>query len=159
MGKLQDGIVALRNLVQERMVAVDTEKTAVQSELDQIATVEADGVAELQAKYDAGFEDALKQAGQAGGSDKLYSDEELNAEIALRTGPLNDQINSLTNEVASLTGSNAALQSQVDGIQAQIDGAVVAAVSAVKADMLAKYEAQQVAETDSETGFINYLKS
>lgn len=106
------------------------------------AQVSADALAKQ--KYDEGFAAGVASVPTPQPSDKLYSQEEMDAAIQSAVVPLNEKI--------------AELQTQVDGMQAQIDAKVSEAMSAFKAELLAKYEAQQVVESDSETGFRDLLK-
>lgn len=98
----------------------------------QVIELQASAAAKEQAKYDEGYAAGLL-AGSAGG--KIYSQEEADALIAAAVNPLKDEI--------------AALKLEVDALKA--------AHLQFKADLKAAYEAQQVAETEGETGFKNLL--
>lgn len=99
------------------------------------------------AQFDLGFEEGLKQAGQAGGSDKLYSDAELNAELQ----PLKDKI-------AALEVREQELLAKVAEVESSVPGKIAEALVAFKAELLAKYEEKQVVESQAETGFAELLK-
>lgn len=75
---------------------------------------------------------------------KSYSQEELDAAVAAAVGPLSEQI--------------ASLQAQIDVVPSVIEMKVSEAVLAFKADLKAKYELQQVAETEGEVGFKAFLE-
>lgn len=96
----------------------------------------ADDLAKL--KFDEGF--AAGVASVPVGSDKIFSQEEVDAMLK----PLQDEL--------------ALVKEQVLALQGEIDTKVAEAVAGFKAELLAKYEAQQVVESDSETGFRDLLK-
>lgn len=89
-------------------------------------------------KYEQGFAAGVASV-SIPVSDKIFSQAEVDAMVL----PLQESILSL--------------QSQIDQMQAQIDAKVSQAVAAFKAELLAKYEAQQVVESASETGFKDLL--
>lgn len=124
---------------------VDTVKLELQDKIASVDLIPGEVETEKKASYDKGFEDGLAQAGQAGGPDKIFSNEEMEAELA----PLRAEIADLKAAAEVATTEKAELQAKVDEIPALKDQAV----AEFKADLLAKYEAQQVAETDGETGF------
>lgn len=88
------------------------------------------------AKYDEGFAAGVASVGPG---DKIYSQAEVDAIVL----PLNEKI--------------AALEVLIADINASIPVKVAEAVSTFKAELLAKYEAAQVVESDVETGFKNLL--
>lgn len=88
------------------------------------------------AKYDEGFAAGVASVGPG---DKIYSQAELDAIVL----PLNEKI--------------AALELTVNELSASIPVKIAEAVAAFKAELLAKYEAAQVVESDVETGFKNLL--
>lgn len=108
----------------------------------QTQLADAQAAAESIAKeaYDKGFADGVASVPV---SDKIYSQAELDAAVASATEPLHGQI--------------AELQVKVSELEASIDQKVGEAVAALKADLLAKYEEQQVAESEGETGFKSLL--
>ncbi len=95
-------------------------------------------------RYVKGWDEAMAQAGSGGSTDKIYSEAEMNAIIAEENAKV----------VASLQPQIDALQGQVNQIPAEKE----AAVNEFKARVLSEYEAQQVVESTSETGFANLLK-
>lgn len=88
------------------------------------------------AKYDEGFAAGVASVQP---SDKIYSQAEVDAIVL----PLNEKI--------------AALELAITDINATIPAKIAEAVAAFKAELLAKYEEQQVVETQAETGFKNLL--
>ena len=133
-----DTILSLKQAQQADLETIESKKAPVQAkiaELDQLAAdVEAEKIAfaeaEGQKKYDeghaagveVGFEQGLAQAGQAGGSDKIYSDAEYNEGVALAKAPLEAQI-------AELQASVASLNEQVSGHASQVETAKSEAVA------------------------------
>lgn len=107
----------------------------------QLADAQAAADSIAKEAYDKGFADGVASVPT---SDKLYSQEELDAAIAAAVGPLNEKV--------------AELQAQVDSFPAQIDQKVQEAVAALKADLLAKYEAAQADEGDLENSVRELLK-
>ena len=110
-----------------------------------LADSEAAVMAAKQASYDEGF--ANGKAEGAGpvepvepGS-KIFDQAEVDAMIASAIAPLEAKI-------VELEAS----------IEAKAEEAASVKVAALKAELLAKYEAQQVAETAEETGFADLLK-
>ncbi len=106
---------------------------------------------EVKAANEAGFEEGLAQANQAGGSDKLYSDAEMNQIIADTKAPFEAKIAELEVEIAGLKAG-------IDAVPAQIEFAKAEAIAAFKADLAVKYAEQQVVESSTETGFAELLK-
>ena len=99
---------------------------------------EAQLAIEKKASYDAGFADGV--ASVVVDPEKKFSQADLDKAVSDAVLPLQDQV--------------AALQAQVDGLPSL----VAEEVAKVKASLLASYEAQQVVENDSETGFKDLLK-
>jgi hypothetical protein len=97
----------------------------------QVVELQANALIREQAKYDEGYAAGLAASGNGG----IYSQEQLDAAVAAAVNPLKDEI--------------AALKLEVDALKA--------AALQYKADLKAAYEAQQVAETEGETGFKNLL--
>lgn len=125
-------LVKLMSLVaaaKEALSAVEIEAMAAQVAMPE------ELAAEKQASYDEGF-----AAGAASvGSDKIYSQAEVDAMLA----PLQ----------AELDGVKAELEALKLDIDAKIEAAKADAVAALKAELKAKYDEQQVAEAQGETGF------
>lgn len=96
------------------------------------------------AKYDEGFAAGVASVVPPVG-DKIYSQAELDLAVESAVLPLQEQITML--------------QGQVDGIPALVDAKVIEAVALCKAELLAKYEAQQAAETSTEASFKDLLNS
>lgn len=104
----------------------------------QLADAQAALDAEKKASYDKGFADGVASVNPS--SDKIYSQAELDAKLAEALLPLQLKIEELEKKVTEL------------------EIAQDAKVNAFKAELLAKYEAQQVAESEGETGFKDLLK-
>lgn len=122
-------LVALLNSLVASIAALQAQLADAQKAADDLAKV----------KYDEGFAAGVASVVV---SDKIYSQAELDAKIAEAVAPLNAKIVELDVKVAELSA------------------AVVAEAGklvAYKAELLAKYEAQQVAESEGETGFKNLL--
>ncbi len=130
--------MAVKETIAQLKQGVLDEMSKLQAELALVEGLEVAYDAELLVEYNKGFDAGVLQSGQAGGADKIFSLDELNAELA----PLQAQIVSLEAGVASL-------QAIVNSVPQQI----VEAVAAYKAELKAAYEAQQVAESQGETGF------
>ena len=128
IGVNMDLVVLLNSLV-ANIAALQAQLVDAQASADALA----------KAKYDEGFAAGVASVG---GGEKIYSQAELDAKIAEAVAPLNVKIAELDAKVAELS---AALVAEA--------GKLVA----FKADLLAKYEAQQVAESEGETGFKNLL--
>ena len=107
------------------------------------AALEAALPAELKAARDAGFAEGVAQTGV----DKIYNQAELDAKIEEATAALKLQLDESALKI-----------SELEAKVGEIDAKVAEAVAAMKADLLAQYEAQQVAESSSETGFAALLK-
>lgn len=111
----------------------------------QLADAEAALAEAKKLSYDEGFAAGIASVGT--GNDKIYSQAELDAQVAAAREGLQLQITDL--------------QSQLDALKAEVDSKVATAVSeavaALKAQLKAAYEAQQVAESEGETGFKGLL--
>jgi len=116
---------------------------ALKAGLDELKPIVED---EKKVEFDKGFDEGVKQNVAPG--DKIYSQEEMNAELA----PRDAKIAELTAQVEADAAMIAALEAK---LALATDGA--AAVAAFKAELLAKYEEQQVAETSGEVGFKELL--
>lgn len=95
-------------------------------------------------QYNKGWDEAMAQAGSGGSSDKIYSEAEMNQIIADTKAPLEAQVQQI--------------QAALDSVPASIEEAKVQAKAEVKAELKAAYDAQQVAESQGETGFGDLLK-
>ncbi len=131
--------------------------TAIQKLIDSLATALTQ-IAELQAQaqdaqvlldievkkaFDAGF-----AAGVASVADKVYTQAELDAAVVAAVTPVQAELEVVKAELEAL---------KVD-VDVKITEAVASAVSALKAQLKAAYDAQQVAETEGETGFAKLLE-
>lgn len=86
----------------------------------------------------------MAQAGQANSGDKLYSELEMNQIISDEKAPLEQALNDM--------------QNMLNDVPNQIEAAKNEAVLELKAALKAQYESQQVAESQSETGFKSLLE-
>jgi hypothetical protein len=114
-----------------------------------------------QEQYTKGWDEAMAQAASNPGNgdpSKIYTEAELNAEIALVKEPLEAEIAVLRNKNVALKESVNALQGQIDEINVNVDAKISEKIAEFKADLLKKYEEQQVAESQGETGFLEALK-
>lgn len=109
-----------------------------------------------------GWDEAMAQvASNPGGGDplKIYTEAELNAEIALVKEPLEAEVSVLRNKNDALKESVNNLQSQIDGMSANIDAQVVEKVAEVKAKVNELYSNAQASESDTEAAFKAALES
>ena len=92
---------------------------------------------EIKAAYERGFAEGVASVVVG---DKVFSQEEVDGFLA----PLNAKIEELTLMVSTM--------------QADMDAKITEAMASFKAELLAKYEESQVAESLVETGFKEFLK-
>lgn len=111
----------------------------------QSALADAQAAAESIAKeaYDKGFADGVASVPPVP-TDKIYSQEDLDAAVKAAAEPLQARV--------------AELEAQVADMPAAIDAKVAEAMAAFKADLLAKYEAQQADESAGESAIREMLK-
>lgn len=107
--------------------------------------VALDEVAKL--KYDEGFAAGVASVIIPPVSDKIFSQAEADALVAAAVAPLEARVVELEAKVTELSAD----------IGSQVAAGVAAAMVDFKASLLAKYEEQQVAESESETGFKSLL--
>lgn len=144
--------------VDELELAVDAQMGELQAQIDAIPQMLIDAEKK-------GYDQALADAGTINSEDKLFSNEEFEAELALRLKPVEEKVAALEVAVAEMEAAKAldaekmaSLSASLEAVPAMVDAAKVEAVSAFKAELLAQYEAQQVAEAQGETGFGALLK-
>ena len=126
-----EGLVALLNGLKETIDSLQAKLVDAQASLDEA----------VKKAYDEGFAAGVASVPV---NDKVYSQAEVDAKIAEAVQALNEKV--------------LMLEDQVKMLQEGQDKAVAEALAAFKADLKAKYEEQQVAETASETGFAEFLK-
>lgn len=129
IGVSMDLVALLNNLV-ANIAALQAQLVDAQASADALA----------KAKYDEGFAAGVASVG---GGEKIYSQAELDAKIVEAIAPLNVKI------------------AELDAKVLELEAAVLAEAGklvAFKADLLAKYEEAQVAESAVETGFKDLLK-
>lgn len=115
--------------------------TSLQQLLETLATLQQQAIdAKLlvDQAYQKGFTDGV--ASVVIPVDKIYSEEELQAKIAEAVAPLQKKIEEL------------------EAVVAGVDQKIADGVALFKAELLAKYEELQVAETAAEVGFAELLK-
>lgn len=110
----------------------------------QLADVPAALEAAKKLSYDEGFAAGVASVPVVLPSDKIYSQDELDAKIQEALQPVQAELDSV--------------KAQMVDMQVQIDQKIADAIAAFKADLLAKYQDQQVVEAQSETGFADLLK-
>lgn len=133
-----DLVQILQGLIASLQGASD-QIVALQAQLAD-AQVSADALAK--SKFDEGF--AAGVASVLPNVDKIYSQAELDQKVSEAVLPLQEQIVSM--------------QAQLDAVPSVIDMKVGEALAAFKAELKAKYELQQVAETEGEVGFKSFLE-
>jgi hypothetical protein len=108
--------------------------------------VDAEAAAASIAKenYDKGFIDGVASVPAAPEDTTPFSQMDLDAAVAAAIEPMAMEIAMLKEKVAML--------------EVEIQEAAAKAVAAFKMELMSKYEAQQVAETEGETGFKEMLK-
>lgn len=112
-------------------------KELLASLLTQLAEFQASFEVEIANAHAAGFAEGVASVSVG---EKIYSQEEMDAALL----PLNAKIDELNVAMSSLS--------------LEVDAKILSEVSKVKADLLAAYEASQVAESVVETGFKELLK-
>jgi len=146
---VQDIVQELKVKLEGELAKVGEVKLDLEAKIASLDSILVEVEAEKKIAFDKGFEDGLSQSGMAGTADKIFSDAEMNAELA----PLKEQIATLEGEKSALTDKVMALEMDLAGVPAKIDEALVG----FKAELKAQYEAQQVAETQGEVGFAALL--
>jgi hypothetical protein len=112
----------------------------------QTALVDAEAAAASIAKeaYDKGFAEGVASVPPVPEDVTPFTQADIDAAVALAVEPLNLEI--------------ASLKMEMDALKVQLEEGAEKAIAGFKAELLAKYEAQQVAETEGETGFMAFLK-
>lgn len=137
-----ESIAELLSNFKNTLDALNGQMANLKQRLDDAKLAVDDAVAKA---YAEGFAAAkLEGGGEGPKSDKLYSQVEAEAMVAAAVEPLKLEVSDLLGKIEALNGA--------------IEPQVQAAVAAMKADLLAKYEASQVAESTVETGFKDLLK-
>ncbi len=96
-------------------------------------------------QYNKGWDEAMVQAGSNPGGDplKIYTEAEMNQILNEAKAPLEAQIVSLNSQVESFPS-----QLESSKSEGKVEGA-----NELRSQLKSAYEAQQVAETEGETGF------
>ncbi len=115
---------------------------------------EAAALVELEkaVSYQAGFEAGVASVPV---STKIYDQAEVDAMVAAAIAPIQLMVEEGKAQIEALKMELEAAKSEIDS---KISEAVAAATATFKAELLAQYEAQQVAESEGETGFAALLK-
>ena len=119
----------------------------------QVALQDAQAAGDSIAKeaYDKGFADGVASQPPPVDDVTPFSQADIDAAVLAAVEPLQSQVSAMQSEMD-------ALKLQVEELQLGIEAAKSEAVSSFKAELLAKYEEQQVAESQGETGFGDLLK-
>lgn len=139
---VSDIVVDFKNLFGAQ---VEASKLRLQEDmglLDKAVALETEIAIKEKADFDAGFNAGLAQAGQLNGEGKIYSDAELEAELAplkAQIAELGGKIDALVLDKDVLIGEKAAMQVELDAVPAKI----AEAVALMKAELLAKWEESQ----------------
>lgn len=112
-----------------------------QPKLDKIAAAKAALEAELKVAHDAGFDEGVLQNTVPG--DKIYTEADYQAAVV----PLQAKIAEL----------ELAVKASDESLPGKIEVAVAGALAAFKVELAQAYDAQQVAESEGETGFKSLL--
>jgi hypothetical protein len=151
----KEAIQSLRDQFNNRAAMLQRDLDEMNARLALLVELEAN-VDAAQAQIDAmpqalidaekkGYDQRMSEEGTLNGPDKVFSNEEFEAELALRLAPVQAKIDELSGQleavgasVAAAEADKAALQAQVDAFPAAKDAAVVEAVQAVKVAVAAK---------------------
>lgn len=110
---LKEIVASLKVGEEAQLAKAEEVKEELKGKLVALDQILVDHEIELKAAKDAGFEEGLAQAEQAGGSDKIYSDAEMNAERA----PLLEKIAGLEGALALAEDHKAALSDEIVTLQ------------------------------------------
>jgi chromosome segregation ATPase len=133
-------ILALFNAFKEQLQSLQAALQDAQAASEQLA----------QEQYAKGFADGVASVPPPV-NDKIYSQEELDQAVRSALAPVEEQVAAMRVQIEGLG-------QQILELQNNIDSAKADAVAAFKAELLAKYEEQQVAESQGETGFGDLLR-
>lgn len=142
--KSQEIISSLKQVGAAKLSAAQEAVSAVESEIKTLEELDAAIAAEIREASEKSFDEGLAQAGQANGTDKLYSDAEMNKFLEEEKAKAAIEISALNEKIAALES-----QPQVD-VQAEI----AAALKKQKAEFRAKLHAQQAIENESESALL-----
>lgn len=111
----------------------------VQDKLSQISQLATEAAAELPGELQAAKDQGFAEGAASVGSDKIYSQADLDQRLA--------------DQASGYEATIAELNTQVAGFPLAIEQAKEAGKAELKAELKAAYEQQQVAESQGETGF------
>lgn len=153
-----DGQIAV---LSEQVAKIQEVKTQLEGEL---AAAKAAGVTEGDAVgYERGYAEGKASVvlPSTGTGELLFTQEDMDrvSQTAKdeKTAELQPQIDDLKLQLAAAVEETAKIQLSLDEVKAAQAGAVDGALAAFKAELKAKYDEQQVAETAGETGFAGLL--
>lgn len=145
--KSQEIISSLKEENAAKLSAAKDVVLAIEAEGKKLEELEAAIAAEVKAGGEKAFDEGLAQAGQANGTDKIYSDAEMNKFLEEEKAKAAIEISALNEKIAALES-----QPQVD-VQAEIS----AALKKQKAEFRAKFHASQVIENETESELMKFL--
>lgn len=135
---VKDVVLEVKQSFESELSDIKAQQSVVEMKIEKLDAALVSYDAELKAAEDKGFDLGVAQAGAAGKDDKIFSLEELNAEIEAQTAPLKLQIAGLEKKMEEM----AMVVASKDGEMA-----------AYKEKVRAAYLAQQAEESKSEAGF------
>lgn len=110
----------------------------------QLADAESAASAIAKENYDKGFADGVASVPPPVEDDKIYSQTELDAAVEAAVSPFRVELESV--------------KAELESVKLSVDQKISDALAIFKADLKAKYEEMQVAESVIETGFSDLLK-
>jgi hypothetical protein len=111
-----------------------------------IEDVKSGVAAEMAGEYSRGYADGVASVVNPGDPTRVFTQADLDNAVAGAKAA--DQV-----VIDGLNSSIAAMQIEIDGIPAKVALGVASGMDSAKAELLAAYDAAQVAETSVETGF------
>lgn len=127
----------------EKLQEMKSEYALKVAQFDEVLSMVA---TDIKAAEDAAYDQGLRDAGVKS-EDKIYTEADLQAEIA----------KSLEVQAAEITSLKSKIEALESAPPVDVEAVKAAAKAEVKAELLAKYEEQQVAEQQGETGFKDLL--
>lgn len=147
----KDRLSLLTSSISARLSTAQSAVSDLQTDSDTIAALGTDIDSEKndygKAQYNQGWTEALAQSATANASDKIYTEAEMDAELA----PLNQQITDLKAQVATAQAAVdqgkadlASAQKQIADAAVSQQQAILQAVQSTKLDIAAKFKAVEV---------------
>lgn len=139
-----DAVVAKANEVSAKLVELQSEIEVAKSGIAQFG----------QSEYERGFDEGAKRQD----SDKIYSLQDLNEEVAKQTAALSSELDQAKARIAELESAPPVEPVDVEALVAERAEALAnEKVAAFKADLKEKLAAQQASESASEADFAALL--